>query len=112
VLPAAVPQPPPGDAQQACPGGQVQEDDDVGGLQPDRQGGGVVAVDDPPRCGHQVPLQGRELRGIQRSPVPLVVQAVQVHRRDAEYPAERTGQPGLAAAATADHSDPVHGSRR
>jgi hypothetical protein len=110
--PAAVPQPPPGDAQQACPGGQVQEDDDVGGLQPDRQGGGVVAVDDPPRCGHQVPLQGRELRGIQRSPVRLVVQAVQVHRRDAEYPAERTGQAGLAAAATADHSDPVHGSRR
>jgi len=66
----------------------AQEDDRVRGLQADRQAGGVVPVDDPPRPGHQVPLQGRELLHIQRLPVPVVVQAIQVHGRDPERDAE------------------------
>jgi len=88
VLPSAVPQPPLEDAPQARPGGQVQEDDCVGGFAADRQAGGVVSVDDPPRRGYQIPLQGRERLLVQRLPVPVVVQAVQVYRRDPEPDAE------------------------
>jgi hypothetical protein len=57
VLPAAVPEATPDDAPKTRPGREVQEDDGVRGMQPDRQAGGVVAVDDPPRRGYQVPLQ-------------------------------------------------------
>jgi hypothetical protein len=67
--------------------------------QADGQGGGVVPVDDPPWCGHQVALKGREPLLVQRRPVPVLVQAVQVHRGDPNQAAERTGQVGLPASA-------------
>ena len=65
-----LPEPRLNDAPQACPGGEIEEHDSAGGLQADGQGGGVGAVDDPPWCGHQVALSGRQLLLIQR---PLVL---------------------------------------
>ena len=90
VLPAAVAEPALGDSPQAGPAGQVQEDHRVGGLQADRQGGGVVPVDDPPGRGDQVALQGRERLLVQRLPVLVVVHGVEVDWRDAETVARAT----------------------
>jgi hypothetical protein len=75
VLTTAVTDPALQDSPQADPAGQVEEDHGVDGRAPDRQGGGVVAVDDPPGRGDQVALQGREGFLIQRLPVLVVVQA-------------------------------------
>jgi hypothetical protein len=41
------------DPPQACPAGQVQKDHRVRRLEPDRQAGRVVPVDDPSRSGYQ-----------------------------------------------------------
>ena len=76
MLAASVAEPALRDPPQACPGGQVQEDHRVRRLEPDRQAGGIVAVNDPSRSGHQVALEGSELLLVQGLPVLVVAQAV------------------------------------
>jgi len=50
----------------------------------DRQGGGVVPVDDPARGGDEFALQAGERLLAQGFPVFVVVQGVEVNGRDAE----------------------------
>jgi hypothetical protein len=66
---ATVAKPAPEDSPQAGPAGQVEEDHGVGSFQPDRQGGGVVPVDDPAGRDDQVALQGRERLLVERLPI-------------------------------------------
>jgi len=71
----------------------------------------AMGRDDPSLHGHQVTLDGGELLPVQRFPVLVVVQAVQVDGRDGQQAAQGPGQPGLAAAPAADDCDPVHRPR-
>jgi hypothetical protein len=57
-------------------------------LEPDGEGGGVVAIDDPVCLGHQGALQVRERLLVERFPVLVVVQGVKVDGFDAEVAAE------------------------
>jgi hypothetical protein len=63
------------DAPQAGTGGRVEEDDCVGGNEPDRQGGGAVPVDDPAWLGDQVALEPSEPVGGKWVPVAVVERA-------------------------------------
>nr|BFE74962.1 hypothetical protein GCM10020092_082630 [Actinoplanes digitatis] len=112
VLTAAVAQAALGDAQQAGPGREIEEDDGVGALEPDRQRGGVVALDDPPVRGDEIALDAGELVHRDGVPALVVVPRVEVGDVQPELGAEPAGEHGLAGAAAADDDDPVHRPRR
>src|SRR6266511_2371912 len=112
VLAAAVAPPALRDAPKARSSGQVEEDEGVGSGQPDRQGAGVVALDDPPLAGDELLLLGGELVLVKRLPVAVVVDGVEVGQRGVEVLGEVAGDGRLAGAAAADDGDPFHvGSR-
>ena len=91
---------------------ECRSHDRVGGGQSDIDCAEVVAVDDPSITGDQALLDPAPLVGRLRIPRRVVVERVEVDRRELKTLADLRGEPGLPGPAGTDDREPLHANRR
>ena len=84
-------------AEEADPGGHVEPDHSVTGVQTEVERAAIVAVHDPRRPGEEGPLEGVPLVFGRRLPAGPPVQAVEVVDRQVQHFSQASRQPRFTA---------------